>query len=205
VFDYQGNQKDAFAAYDPNFRGGVRVAAGDINGDGTSEIITGAGVGGGPQVTVFSFPTNAVVESYFATDPSYRGGIFVTAGDMDGDGKAEIAAGPGTDQAAQVVNILRSSDGSAASLNVADTGAINTPGTLPATPMVGLAGMNSPTQLVGGLRLAMIPGTDGRDQLAVARGPGFVPRVRLYTLDPLQEVGNFVPFELTFEGGIFVG
>jgi hypothetical protein len=205
VFDYKGNQKDAFFAYDPNFRGGVRVGAGDINGDGTSEIITGAGVGGGPQVTVFSFPTNAIVESYFATDPSYRGGIFVTAGDMDGDGKAEIAAGPGTDQAAQVVNILRSSDGSMASLNVADTGAINTAGTLPATPMLGLAGMNSPTQLTGGLRLAMIPGADGRDQLAVARGPGFVPRVHLYTLDPLQEVGNFVPFELEFEGGIFVG
>ncbi|MCK5459734.1 S8 family serine peptidase, partial [Candidatus Parcubacteria bacterium] len=37
-----------FFAYDKNFRGGVNVAAGDIDGDGIDEIIAGAGNGGGP-------------------------------------------------------------------------------------------------------------------------------------------------------------
>jgi hypothetical protein len=44
----------SFFAYASTFTGGVRVALGDINGDGNMDVITGAGPGGGPQVNVYN-------------------------------------------------------------------------------------------------------------------------------------------------------
>ena len=38
----------SFYAYDPAFPGGVSVAAGDVNGDGRADIVTGAGAGRRP-------------------------------------------------------------------------------------------------------------------------------------------------------------
>src|SRR5262249_39921063 len=40
-------------AYNLGFRGGVRVAVGDINGDGAADIVTSPGPGGGPHIKVF--------------------------------------------------------------------------------------------------------------------------------------------------------
>lgn len=79
-------------AYMANFRGGVNVAVGDIDGDGRSEVITGAGRGGGPHVRVFSGKGVVVHSGFFAFTPTKREGVDVLANDFDGDGKAEIVA-----------------------------------------------------------------------------------------------------------------
>ena len=65
-----------FYAYDPNFRGGVTVAAADLDGDGKAEIITGAGPGGGPHVRVFK-ADGTPVAGFMAYDPNFHGGVFV--------------------------------------------------------------------------------------------------------------------------------
>ncbi|MBI4435257.1 S8 family serine peptidase [Candidatus Uhrbacteria bacterium] len=78
-----------FDAYDPAFRGGVRLAVGDVDGDGVEEIVTGAGPGGGPQVRVFDLEGN-VKGQFFAFDEGNRHGIFVAVGDVNADGVDEI-------------------------------------------------------------------------------------------------------------------
>ncbi|NCC70235.1 hypothetical protein EOM09_01490 [bacterium] len=94
IFDTDGNLVRQFFAYDENFRGGVNVTVGDVNGDGKEEIITGAGFTGGPQVRIFDLYGN-VIGQFFAYDENFRGGVNVTVGDLNGDGKEEIITGAG--------------------------------------------------------------------------------------------------------------
>ena len=91
-----------FMAYDRGFRGGVRVASGDINGDGFDDIITAAGPSGGPHVKVFDGATGAVLQSEFVYANDFRGGVSVTTADFDQDGLAEIVTAPGGDITAEV-------------------------------------------------------------------------------------------------------
>jgi hypothetical protein len=101
VYTPDGKLVSRFLAYAATFRGGVHVAAGDLNGDGKTEIITGAGPGGGPQVRIFDLKGN-LISQFFAYDSHFRGGVSVAVADVDGDGRAEIITGAGPGGGPQV-------------------------------------------------------------------------------------------------------
>jgi hypothetical protein len=100
VFNNQGELiNPGFFPYHESFRGGVRVAVGDLNADGYNEIIVAAANGGGPHVRVANKHGKIINPGFFAYDETYRGGAYVSVGDVDGDGLDEIitGAGPGLD------------------------------------------------------------------------------------------------------------
>src|SRR5205823_4526995 len=89
VFDLRtGGLIKTFFAFDPGFRGGVHVAAGDTNGDGKADIIAGAGNTGAPQVVVFDGVNGTVLRSFFAYEDSFRGGVQAAVGVVNGGGAA---------------------------------------------------------------------------------------------------------------------
>ncbi len=89
IFDQNSNLKKQFTAYDSNFRGGVEVAVGDVNGNGNLEIITGAGKGGGPHIRIFN-SNGILINHFFAFDKKDRSGVLVASADVNNDGKDEI-------------------------------------------------------------------------------------------------------------------
>ncbi len=105
VRSYNGINGTLFAGWSGGFNpytgtahGGVRVATGDVNGDGRAEIITSPGAGT-PTVKVYNRGaaniTAGLITSFNAYSTNVAGGVFVAAGDLDGDGRAEIVTGAG--------------------------------------------------------------------------------------------------------------
>jgi len=82
-------------AYSPSFTGGVHVAAGDIDGDGQADIITGAGAGGGSRVKVFSGADRGHLADFSAFAPDFSGGVRVGSAVVGGQLAILAAAGPG--------------------------------------------------------------------------------------------------------------
>src|SRR5207253_6284505 len=92
---------DFFGIDDPNFRSGARAAVGDVNGDGTGDLVVAAGFQGGPRVATFdgrslsSGTPRTLFNDFFAFEQTLRNGVFIAAGDVDGDGLADLIAGGG--------------------------------------------------------------------------------------------------------------
>ncbi|MGB8167551.1 MAG: right-handed parallel beta-helix repeat-containing protein [Chthoniobacteraceae bacterium] len=95
-----------FNAFEARYKGGARVATGDVTGDGINDIIVSTGAGGGARVRVFDgADTSANPTPIFEFRPfgaSYRGALNVAAGDVNGDGRVEIIASTGAGSVAEV-------------------------------------------------------------------------------------------------------
>jgi hypothetical protein len=178
VFDATtGKPVASFFAFDASFRGGVRVAVADMNGDGTPDIICAAGPGGGPQVTVYSGVTFQPILSFFAYPGGFAGGVYVaasTAGD-------EILVGPGSGGGPE----LKVFNGLSGAL-LQDFFAF-------------------PAFFAGGVRVALgALDAAGLPSIIVGAGGGGLPEIRVFDGQTLALVQDFMAFPGAFTGGVFV-
>jgi hypothetical protein len=92
---------DFYGIEDESFRGGARVAAGDVNADGRDDLVVAAGQGGGPRVAVYdgraiaAGQPNRLVWDFYAFAPTFGGGTYVAVGDLNGDGFGDVICGAG--------------------------------------------------------------------------------------------------------------
>ena len=185
----------SFFAFGEFFAGGVRVAAGDISGDGVPDLIAGAGPGAGPHIRIFDGITGDQIVgrlgSFYAFDQAFRGGVFVAAGDVNGDQGIDLIIGAGA--------------GAGPHVRVFDRAT----GDQLAGPVGSFYAFDS--AFPGGVRVAAsdING-DSRADIVAAAGPGSVgPLVRIFNAASTGAVPETlreftVEHPVRFAGGVFV-
>lgn len=101
VIDQSGKNIKEFLAVAGTFRGGLNVAASDINGDGRDEILAVPASGGEALVRVFDY-SGRQLSSFYVAARSLRGGFSLAVGDLDGKGGRQIVVGFGSGLEPQV-------------------------------------------------------------------------------------------------------
>ncbi|HBV58291.1 MAG TPA: hypothetical protein DEB73_03470 [Candidatus Magasanikbacteria bacterium] len=91
VFNKDGKLLKKWAAFTGSVKGGVNVAAGDINGDNIAEIVAGRG-SGKPEIKVFSMSGKQIGKSWLGASAKSKTGIAVAVSDVDNDGAGEIVS-----------------------------------------------------------------------------------------------------------------
>ena len=193
--------------FEAGFRGGVRVAMGDLDGDGIPEVVAASGPGRVGEIRVFrqqvsggtttlqELPTYATVPF----GPRYTGGVEIAVGDADGDGREDLVAA--MSRGAGTVSVFRS-------VNAADP-IQNTPyrtftpfgARFDGGATVAVADVGT---FAGG---ALVSNTaaDNRVEIVVGSGPGMRPTVRVYDISATPRVVTTInPFAAAFLGGVSV-
>lgn len=175
------------------FQGGVRVAMGDFDNDQNDELVTATGPGNS-RIKIWDLNPDGTIaglsESFIAF-PSFTGGVFVAAGNLNG-GVDELVVG--TDRGTQArVKIYSDTD---------RDGLVGDNQTDVLTPFGGFT---------GGVNLAMgnTNNTSGLDELICAMGPGGQPIVKVFSdsdndaqVSDNVVVESFLAYPSSFRGGV---
>ncbi|MFA6525071.1 MAG: VCBS repeat domain-containing M23 family metallopeptidase [Patescibacteria group bacterium] len=178
VFSENGDVLNQFFAYAEDFKGGLDVTTGDIDGDGNDEIITIPGPGMSANVRIYT-PSGELLNEFMAYPEFAKMGGNVSAADLNSDGRAEIVTGTLAGGGPQV-RVFRP-DGSLLYQFFAYA-----------------------ENFRGGVDVAAVAATsENRSMIITGPGPGGGPQVRIFK--PWGDVlGQFFVYDKQFRGGIRV-
>jgi hypothetical protein len=181
IYDPATGQPSGTVVPFPGFSGELRVVTGDFNGDGIMDILAAAGPGGGPAIAVLNSQTGAVMESFFAFDPAFTGGVFVAVSDFNGDGILDIIAGAGAGGGPEV----RIFDGS--NLNILK------------------AFFAYDQSFTGGVTVAAQDfNSDGILDIVTGAGAGGAPHVKVFDGATNSILSQWYAYPISFTGGVYV-
>lgn len=206
------------------FGGGVRVASGDMDGDGFADVIAvPGGAGGGPLVSVYSGKSLSkdnnlggisfiiAFNAYNSLPGAWPGtGLFVAVGDMDHDGYRDIILSASGSGGAGFVKIL-SWRNLVAQRDLTPNG-LDSAATVVNSPPILLANFSIANffNVTNGVRVGTADVTgDGYDEILLTGGPGNGPTLVVFqgnaTGTLFTQLSSVPLFNNSFVNGVFVG
>ena len=171
VLNADGSVRFSKSVFAPAFLGGVRVAIGDVNGDGVKDVIAVPGFGGAGVVLVLDSTTGNVVRTLTLYANDFRGGLFLEVGDSRNLGYDQVLVGAGNTGGPRIT--LLDLKLNTVLLNIFTTDFTTRGG-------------------VGSLDISDVFRNKGQD-IVVGSGPSNSPLVSVFNATTGQRIGSFAP------------
>ena len=224
----RGARSTILAPFPASYKGGIVATSGDVNNDGTPDIIVAARQGASGRIIVYNGKTDQVMRTFNAF-PGFNGQINIASGDVNGDHKSDIivaVAGKGPSHVKVFsINIVApiqsfiafSGYNGGVSIASADVNGDRKDdivvGTLGGTaPQVKVFSQGTMIRNFFGLEIPPLSPIvvtagdldgDGKAEVIIGSGLGVVPSVVVFSgARPGQTIGSFFAFPQAYRGGL---
>jgi len=202
-----GVEQSSVLAFESTFRGGVRVAMGRVTGNAAPDVVVGSGSGRVSEVRVYrpvtsgSTTTLTQVMSFQPFGPSYRGGVEVVVGDVDGDTVEDIVVSKSR-EGGDVKVFRMTNPGGTLTRTVYATISKPFGATYNGGSSVGVADVG---EFTDGAFVKSV--ADNKVEILVGSGAGITAQVKVYDVSrpaSPRVADTIVPFGPLFAGGVSV-